>query len=71
MSTFNAIPLTTDSIYVIRDVAGQIQAGQGLSAEVLTSDYVWPNEVGEVPGKSRRKLFTRALQGLGWVVDGM
>ncbi|XP_033636743.1 uncharacterized protein LOC117297703 [Asterias rubens] len=49
VSTFNAIPLTTDSVYVIRDVAGQIEAGKGLTAEVLTDTLVWPNEVGEVP----------------------
>ena len=53
MSTFNAIPLTTDSVYVIRDVAGQIEAGKGLTAEVLTDKLVWPNEVGEVPGECK------------------
>ncbi|XP_038069638.1 uncharacterized protein LOC119738760 [Patiria miniata] len=51
VSSFSSTPFSTDYVYVIRDVAGQIQAGNGLMTEVLTDELKWPNEVGKVPEK--------------------
>ncbi|XP_071799351.1 uncharacterized protein [Asterias amurensis] len=56
VSSFNSAALSTDNVYVIRDVTGQIQSGKGLKAEVLTSVLLWPNEVGAVP----EEVFGRA-----------
>ena len=57
VSSFNSAALSTDNVYVIRDVTGQIQSGKGLKAEVLTSVLLWPNEVGAVPGEFAQYAF--------------
>ncbi len=52
VSTFNALPLTKDPVYVVRDIETQVKlyGGNDLKKQVLTDEMPWPNEVEEVPG---------------------
>lgn len=54
INTFDPTPSTTNEIYVVRDVIGQLQDGgnDGLVTEVLAEGLIWPSTVEAVPCKS-------------------
>eukprot|EP00057_Strongylocentrotus_purpuratus_P004366 XP_003728542.1 PREDICTED: uncharacterized protein LOC100889205 [Strongylocentrotus purpuratus] len=51
LSTFNPTPLSTDVVYVIRDIGGQLasRGANNLEKEILVDGLLWPNEVEPVP----------------------
>lgn len=53
VSTFSGLPDTKDKVWVVRDIEKQValNGGNNLPTEVLTEEFYWPNELGEVPSK--------------------
>ncbi|PIK62603.1 hypothetical protein BSL78_00499 [Apostichopus japonicus] len=65
VSTFNAVPGTTDDVTVVRDVGSQLAGGAStFQLQTLASGLLWPNEIEEVPDE----VF--GTSGLWWVACG-
>ncbi|KAK6172625.1 hypothetical protein SNE40_016242 [Patella caerulea] len=49
VSSFNAIPFSTDGAYVVRNIGRYLSNIAAIRPELITSQVTWPNEVAQVP----------------------
>ena len=50
ISTFDPIPFTKDSVYIVRNVGRFVKNVRTIKPEVIADSLTWPNEAAGIPG---------------------
>ena len=58
LSTFSAIPFSTDTVQIVRGVGNYVKDVANVKATTLTTHTTWPNEVAGVPGMVNKRTYT-------------